>query len=229
MKSKRHLLVIIICLMMIVPKIASAQYRSFILGIKAAPSISWMTTNQDDYSSEGAKLGFSWGLTSEFYFAKNYALATGLQFIYMGGKLSYPEIKEDEPVTLTRDYRIRYLEIPAVLKLKTNEIGDFKFFGQLGLGFGVRMSSKGEDEYRLNGQTILVDYTDIDSDTKLFRSSMIIGAGVEYPFDNNTSLVAGINFNNGFSNALKGKNSVNIYNEHRAKTNFIELSLGVMF
>lgn len=229
MKSKRSFLVIIICLMMIVPNIASAQYRSFILGIKAAPSISWMTTNQDDYSSEGAKIGFSWGVTSEFYFAKNYALATGLQFLYTGGKLSYPEVKEGVAVSLTRDYRIRFLEIPAVLKLKTNEIGSFKYFGQIGLGFGVRMNSKGEDEYRLNGQTILEDYSDIDSDTRLFRTSMIIGAGVEYPFDNNTSLVAGVNFNNGFTNALKGKNSVNIYNEHRAKTNFIELSLGVMF
>ena len=214
---------------MIVPNIASAQYRSFILGIKAAPSISWMTTNQEDYNSEGAKLGFSWGLTSEFYFAKNYALATGLQFIYQGGSLSYPELIDGEATSLKRDYRIRYLEIPAVLKLKTNEIGSFKYFGQIGLGFDVRMNSKGRDEYRQNGQTILEDFSDIDSDTRLFRTSMIIGAGVEYPFDNNTSLVVGVNFNNGFTNALKGKNSVNIYNEHRAKTNFIELSLGVMF
>jgi opacity protein-like surface antigen len=207
---------------------ASAQYRSFVLGIKAAPHIGWLNTNQKDYNSEGTKLGFSWGVTSEFYFAKNYALATGLNFIYQNGALSFPDIIGGNLVTLQRDYRIRYLELPAVLKMKTNEIGDFRYFGQIGLGFAVRTSSKGQDEYKTGTSTVVEEYRDIDDHTNLFRTSMIVGAGVEYPFDNNTSIVAAINYNNGFTNALRKKNTVN-FHEHQGKPNFIELSLGVIF
>ncbi|HLN52868.1 MAG TPA: porin family protein [Lentimicrobium sp.] len=225
----RHLLITIICLIIIVPSTALAQYRSFVLGVKAAPSISWLKSTQDRYNSEGAKIGFSWGVVSEFYFAKNYALATGINFIYQGGQLSYPDLKEDTEVTLFRDYRIQYLELPAVLKLKTNEMGKLKYFGQIGLGFGLRMNSKGKDEYTLNNQTVVDSkFKDIDDQTQIFRASMIIGAGIEYPIDNNTSAVIGVNFNNGFTNALKKNNIVTSY-KHLGKPNFIELSLGVMF
>ncbi len=227
MKAK-HLLLALLCVMIIVPMTSLAQYRSFVLGVKAAPSITWLKTTQDSYTSEGSKIGFSWGVVSEFYFAKNYALVTGLNFIYQGGKLSYPSLKENVEVTLNRDYRIQYLELPAVLKLKTEEMGGFKYFGQIGLGFGLRMNSKAKEEYRLNNQIITSDYKDIDKDTQLFRASMIIGGGVEYPINNNTSIVAGLNFNNGFTNALKGNNEVTKY-KHNGKPNFIELSLGVMF
>ncbi len=228
MKTRIVLPFISFCILMMLSVNASAQYRSFILGVKAAPHIGWLNTNQKDYNSEGAKLGFSWGVTSEIYFAKNYALATGLTFIYQNGALSYPDIVGGNLISLQRDYRIRYIELPAVLKMKTNQMGDFKYFGQIGLGFGLRTSSKGRDEYKSGTSTIVDDFHDIDDQTNLFRTSMIIGAGVEYPFDNNTSVVAGINFNNGFTNALRKKNTVN-FQEHQGKPNFIELSLGVNF
>lgn len=223
MKAK-NLLVTLICLIIILPITTSAQYRSFVLGVKAAPSISWLKTTQEEYNSEGAKIGFSWGVASEFYFAKNYALATGLNFCYQGGKLSYPELIDNTQVTLNRDYRLQYLELPAVLKLKTGDMGKLKYFGQIGLGFGLRIKSTAKDEY----QTTIIDYRDIDGFTQLFRTSLIIGAGIEYPFDDNTSGIVGINFNNGFTNALK-KNNVVTSTKHIGKPNFIELSLGVMF
>lgn len=226
---KTTLLVLLLTATIILPKISNAQYRAFVLGIKAAPSISWLKTTEDNYNNEGAKIGFSWGLASEFYFAKNYAFATGLNFIYQGGKLSYPDIINDEQITLKRDYRIRYLELPAVLKMKTDEMGKFRYYGQIGLGFGIRINSLGKDEYRDGGRTITEDYDDIDKQTRLFRTSMIIGAGIEYPLNNTTALIAGLNFNNGFTNALKGDNVVNTSASHIGKPNFVELNLGVMF
>jgi hypothetical protein len=227
MKAK-NLLIILICLIVTLPATTFGQYRSFVLGVKAAPSISWLKSGQDDYNSEGAKIGFAWGVTSEFYFAKNYALATGLNFIYQGGKLSYPSLQENAEVTLFMDYRIQYLELPAVLKLKTNDMDKLRYFGQIGLGFGLRMKSTAKDEYTLNGKTTIVDYRDIDDQTQLFRASLIIGAGIEYPFDSNTAAVIGINFNNGFTNGLKKNNEVTGF-KHIGKPNFIELSLGVIF
>lgn len=228
MKTKITLASIIISLMVIIPNVASAQYRSFVLGIKAAPSIAWMNSNLSDYQSDGAKLGFSWGVVGDFYFAKNYAFSTGLNFLYTGGKLTYPDIRDNIDVDLMRDYRIRYLEIPAVLKLKTDEMGPFRYFGQIGLGFGVRMNSKGEDQYKVGGQTITVESDDFDKHTSLFRAAMILGIGIEYPFNDNTAGVVAINFNNGFTNALD-ENNIRTGDKHQARTNFLELSIGVMF
>jgi hypothetical protein len=229
MKNKTTLLALVILAAISLPKLSSAQYRAFVLGVKAAPSISWLKTTEKTYSSEGVKPGFSWGVVSEFYFARNYAIVSGVNFNYQGGKLSYPDLISGNQVLLTRNYRIRYIEIPAVLKLKTNEMGKFRYFGQLGLGFGVRLNSKGSDEYREGTQTISGDYRDIDGLTNLFRASMIVGGGVEYPFDKNTSLVLGVNFNNGFTDALKGENAINQDYRHEGKPNFVELHVGVMF
>jgi len=211
------------------PKYTSAQYRSFVLGVKAAPSVCWLNTSQKVYDSKGIKPGFSWGLSAEIYFAKNYALATGLSFIYQGGKLSYPDIIDGNRVTLERNYRIRYLEIPAVLKLKTNEIGKFRYYGQLGLGFGVRTKSMAKDEYRSGTNNVSTDYRVIDNSTNLFKTALIVGAGIEYPFDNNTAMIVGINFNNGLTDALKGDNVAEPSYEHEGRPNFVELHIGVMF
>ncbi|MFA6949972.1 MAG: porin family protein [Lentimicrobiaceae bacterium] len=229
MKRNFQLTALVLLLMVITPNLVSAQFRSFVLGIKAAPTISWLSTNQQHYSSEGVTMGFTWGVASEFYFAKNYALATGLNMVFLNGKLSYPDVIDDTDVTLNRKYRMRYLEIPAVLKMKTNDIGSFRYFGQVGLGLGIRTSSKASDEYTLDNKTIVKDFYNIDEQTKLFKASMIVGVGVEYPFDNNTALVASINLNNGFSNILKGKNKVHPALSHEAKPDYIEISVGVMF
>lgn len=229
MKRNLQFTVLVLLLTVITPNLASAQFRSFVLGIKAAPTFSWLSTNQQHYNSEGLSMGFTWGVASEFYFAKNYALATGLNMAFINGKLSYPVISDGKDVTLNRKYRMRYLEIPAVLKMKTNDIGSFRYFGQVGLGLGIRTSSKANDEYTLDNQTIVKDFYNIDDQTKLFKASMIVGVGVEYPFDNNTALIASVNLNNGFSNILKGKNTVYPALSHEAKPDYIEISVGVMF
>ncbi|NTW25971.1 MAG: PorT family protein [Lentimicrobium sp.] len=207
-----------------------AQYKAVSLGVKAAPNLGWFKSDQQGYESQGTVAGFSWGLVAEFYFAENYAFATGFNFDFQNGKLSYPEERDGIAGTLTRNYRLKYLEIPAMIKMKTNEIKGFRFFGQIGLGTGVRLSSKGEDVFEAPGEpTETTDFRLIDSQTTLFRASMIVGAGLEYPFDNSSALVVGFNFNNGFTNALKGNNTVDSSLEHNGIPNFIELSIAVMF
>jgi len=221
---------LIIAILLIFSQSAIAQYKSISLGIKAAPNLGWMKSDQEGYNSQGTVAGFAWGLAAEFYFAENYAFATGFSFDFQNGKLSYPEARNGFPGELTRNYRLKYLEIPAMIKMKTNEISGLKFFGQIGLGAGVRLNSKAKDVFEATGQTIATtDFRSVDSQTRLFKASLIVGAGVEYPFDKSTALVAGINFNNGFTNALKGDNSVNSSLSHKGVPNFVELSVAVMF
>lgn len=209
---------------------AQAQYKSISLGFRAAPGIGWFKSDQENYNTEGVVPCFAWGLVTEFYFAENYAFATGFSFDFLNGKLSYPMMGVQNAGLLTRKYRLKVLEIPAMIKMKTNEINGLRYFGQIGLGGGVRLNSKAEDVFTESGKPEqTTDFRLIDSQTRLFRASLIVGAGVEYPFDNSTSLVAGINFNNGFTNVLKGDNSVNSSLEHHGVPNSVELSIAIMF
>lgn len=210
---------------------AFAQYKSVALGVKVAPGFGWLKTDAQGYDNNGIVPGIAWGFVSEFYFAENYALSTGFNFDFQNGKLSYPESRDGlGSGELTRKYRLKYLEIPAVIKMRTNEIKGLRFFGQVGLGLGIRLSSKGKDEFISDNHTTqTTEFSLIDSQTRLFKAAMIVGVGVEYPFDNSTALVAGINFNNGFTNALKGTNTVNSSVDHHGVPNFIELSMAIMF
>jgi hypothetical protein len=57
---------------------------------------------------------------------------------------------------------------------------------------------------------------------------MVVGAGIEYPIDKSTALVAGINFINGLTDVLKGDNAVDASVSHRAVPNAFELTLGII-
>jgi hypothetical protein len=230
MKTINLKTIIIIAILVVFSQAANAQYKSIVLGVKVAPNLGWLKTDQEGYESQGAVAGLGWGLIADFYFAENYAFGTGFSFDWQNGKLSYPEQQGSDVGVLTRNYRLKYLELPAVIKMKTNEMKGFRFYGQIGLGLGIRLSSKGKDVFASPGnpdQT--TDFRLIDSQTTLFKGSLIVGAGIEYPLDNSTSLVAGINFNNGFTNALKGNNTVNPDVKHQGIPNMLELSLAVMF
>jgi hypothetical protein len=231
MKPDNFIRTVFIVMLFVFTQTITAQDRKISLGVKAAPNMGWLKTDQSGYRNQGIVGGFGWGLVAEFYFAENYAFGTGFNFNFQNGKLVYPEYRNGSVNgELTRKYRLKYLELPAMIKMKTNEISGIKFFGQIGLGAGIRLSSKGEDVFESQGRPDeTTDFRLIDSQTTLFKASMIVGAGIEYPIDNSTSLVAGINFNNGFTNALKGKNSANSTLEHSGIPNFIELSFAVMF
>jgi len=211
---------------------AYAQYKSVVMGVRVTPNFGWFRVDTDGYNSEGIVPGIGWGLTADFYFAENYAIASGFNVNFINAKLSYPDVQAFQDGIMTRKYRLKYIEIPVLVKMKTNDIGDFRFFGQLGLQPGVRIGSKGKDTFTSNSTPYFTNKTDwhgIDSETNLFRISMVVGGGIEYPIDNSTALVAGINFVNGLSDVLKGKNALDNSIKHKAIPNMLELSVGIVF
>lgn len=232
MKTKAYLLSVLCALLIFLsPTDSMAQYKSVIMGVKIAPNIGWLRVDQENYNSEGVVPGISWGLIADFYFAENYALASGFEVSFHNGKISYPDIQSDVQGRLDRKYRLKYIDIPVLVKMKTNEIGDFRFFGNIGVRPGVRIGSSAKDSFTgLSGPAITntQDWHNIDSQTKLFRMSLVIGAGAEFTIDDKTAIIAGINFINGFSDVLKNKNVVTGVG-HKAIPNAFELSLGVVF
>jgi hypothetical protein len=120
------------------------------------------------------------------------------------------------PAGSTVAYNLSYLTIPVGLKLKTNEIGYFTYFAELGfaqeINIGSRANSSGSD----------LNKTNVPKETNLLNMSYFFGGGVEYNIGGSTSLVAGIFYNNGFVDVLSN-------NHHKAVLSYLSFRAGVLF
>lgn len=209
-----------------------AQYKPFVFGLEFAPNIGWLKSDLKDYENEGTEVGFSWGFVSEFYLMENYAIATGFDVVYLNGRLSYPHALEsgsDTVGTLNRKYKTKYLEIPLALKMKTNEFGKMRFYGKVGLGTAFLLSAKGKDKFTSDPYNKSFEEDDIKDEMKVFRESLILGAGIEYLLGGSTLLTFGITFDNGFTDVLKYENTADPDVNHKAINNYLELNMGIIF
>ncbi len=206
--------------------------QKFHFGLKATPSLAWLSTDSKAVTSEGTKLGFGYGLITEFNFAEHYAFATGLDVNYRGGKLktssTYTDASSNVVSTITTsNLNIQYLELPLTLKLKTNEIGYFTYYLQAGVSPGLNIRAKADVNTATqvgSNPTTNESESDVDvsKDINNFNLSMIIGGGVEYTLSGSTVLLAGITFNNGFLD-VSDANSI------KTNSNFLGLTIGVLF
>jgi hypothetical protein len=252
---------------------AVAQTKDWKIALHLDPNLSWLKPDDNNLSGNSNKLDFGFGISIDRMFTANYAIGTGIQIYNAGGELKYfdtdvaertdnagdyPSISE-----ISRDYTLKYLEIPLTLKLRTNEIGYITYWAQVGVGLGFNIKAKGDDEIdhkkidvSTNETSVwedagarVVDLTgdnaikenDISKDINLFRTSLIVGGGIEYNLSGDASLVAGVVFNNGFNNVLKGE-GVKIDNgepsikdgkpqtfDLKAVSNVLSLQLGILF
>ena len=203
---------------------SNTELRKVRFGVFFAPNISWMkpTANKSDdrlytVSSEGSKVGYTWGLMMDYYFAENYGIATGFQLNSTGGKiLAEQNLQVTQPTgagvvrSAYFDYRTQFLEIPFNLKLRSDGVGNsgVRFFGQIGLSLGFNISKKANYDVTFTDTSGagIIERTISGENEKLqgglaispVMLSMNIGAGVEYPITEKMSIYGGIFFNNGF-------------------------------
>ena len=209
------------------PAIAKAQFKSYAFGFKVAPGIGWVHANTKGYSG-GSSINFSWGFVSEFNFTEIHCIATGVNFQFINGKITYPDVRNDETGIVDRKLRVKYLQIPFTLKMRTEERNNMRFFGQFGLGTGFRLNAKGIDDFSsLTGSNVSVT-NNIDGDVSFLRESVIVGLGMEYRISSGNMISAGLTFDNGFTNILSWKNKVGS-EKPKGTSSLIEMSVGIMF
>jgi hypothetical protein len=219
----------LLLLLSLVTYAAKAQYPPYYFGLKAAPHISWMKPNVDNYEGAGAKVGFAWGFIAEFNFTENHSITTGFNMLFDGGKLKFPATQGEETGTMIRDYSMKYIEIPLTLKMRTNDINGMRYFGRIGLGTGFKIGAKKTDEFTpTGGSTVTGNKTNYD-DVAMFRESLIVGLGAEYAIEQGPKMGLELTFNNGFTNVLTGKNTVDPSVSEKANLNFFELAFSVLF
>ncbi|MFA5418767.1 MAG: hypothetical protein WC341_09935, partial [Bacteroidales bacterium] len=90
--------------------------------------------------------------------------------------------------------------------------------------------AKGKDSFLPDDSNApITNDHDITGDMKFFRTSLLLGGGVEIPLSGDTYLRTGIKYDNAFSNVLSGDNALNPDEKNSARSNFIEVNVAVIF
>lgn len=225
--------VFILLLILILGVNCYSQVKPFRFGIIVAPNLSWISPDTKDYQSDGARFGFSWGLLTDITITENYFINTGVRSEYLNFRMSYPdEVKtatDTTQGTMYRKYKLQYIEVPLSIKLKTNQFGSISYFGEIGLGTAFNLKAKSKDEFIPLSNSPAVDSEEIIKDeVTLMKETLIVGAGIEYAFENSLVLLCELTFRNGLNNILKGQN-YNSTEEQKAHLRYFQLNVGLIF
>lgn len=193
-----------------------SQDQKFHFGLRITPSMAWIKPDSKSIDRDGYRVGFGYGVQTEFRIQENYAIASGLQISYRGGNLKFNNEDMDsivipDPVL---NFKLQYVELPIALKMKTNEFNKIRYYGMFGFSPAYMIRAKYDSESE--------DDIDAKDDVNEFNVSMLIGAGIEYTISGSTVLTAGIEFNNGFFDVFDG-------DEAKGVTNYLGLTAGVLF
>ncbi|RYD77543.1 MAG: PorT family protein [Sphingobacteriales bacterium] len=202
----------------------AGQGFGFRLGLTATPTVGWIKPEQG--KTEGLGLGFSYGLMGDFNFAPNYSFSTALTITTINGKstelnvMPYHSLSgTGTPVAYDLRYKLQYIELPLTIKLKTLKNDGRRWYGQFGLSNGFNISAK--QNASRNGSQV-GDNQNISDWTRFYRAGLIIGGGGEFDISGNTSILAGITFNNGFTNIVKDSS-------RDTKNHYLALNFGLFF
>ncbi|RYD79958.1 MAG: PorT family protein [Sphingobacteriales bacterium] len=202
----------------------AGQGFGFRLGLTATPTIGWIKPEQG--KTEGVGLGFSYGLMGDFNFAPNYSFSTALTITTINGKSTEVNVlpynltsSNTNPVSYDLKYKLQYIELPLTVKLKTLKNNGTRWYGQFGLSNGFNISAK-QDAKRNDFQA--GDNQNISDYTRFYRAGLIIGGGGEFDISGNTSILAGVTFNNGFTNIVSGSG-------RDTKNYYLALNFGLFF
>lgn len=270
----KNLLLLLFCTVLALPSMAQDQAvgpkmrKKFKIGFNLSPTVDFFQPNTDGVKLGAAKMKFGYGMMAEYAFTNNYALGFGLEHKMGGASLDFSEsanVRYDSQLD-TNQYRLRnrlyrydYVNIPITLKLMTNEIGYFTYFGQFGVDISILASAKARDKAEVVtsttdsvgtvtetfGSAVQGDFKGVYNQTSFANIKLRIGAGFEWNFSGNTSLVVSVSYHNGFidlmrdANADKIANSEGLYrfDDVRNKTPFelnanlhhVALNVGILF
>lgn len=191
------------------------------IGLMLSNSMLLPSSDNTDIKSK-VSYDFDFGLSFDYFFTENYAINASaymdLPFIFRSGGMS--SVADTTSFSTTNGKFISNsdfgnkesittmnLDIPISFKLKTNEIGYFRYFGDIGFVNTFRLQSRYSLEdteiqkYKFGGKEL--EFTDVEYHTNLYDFSLRVGGGIEYTISDNTALVVGIYFTNGFVNYIE--------------------------
>jgi hypothetical protein len=200
------------------------------IGLMLSPTISsnrFIADEKYNFKKESSKLRLGIGVIGDYFFAKNYALSTGLVYRSKGSEISYNYTRTENGSTVTTsgkdDISLQYIELPIALKLFTNEVtaGTLIYF-QVGGSLNTKVAANVNDKKVLDGNKTINRFN-------IFEANALIGGGFEVQMGESTKLFTGITYHRGLSDIddyytklLKDKNI-------GLKNNSFSIDVGVKF
>jgi opacity protein-like surface antigen len=209
--------------------VAPQSRKKFKIGFKLSPSVDWFGVDTKNVKLDAAKVKFGYGITTEFAFGNNYALTVGVEHKLSGASLKFdqfPRYTTEESDTLflnlsQRNYKLDYVVLPLTLKLMTNEIGYFTYFGQFGIdaSFLVRARANDQGTYSTDpNASVEIDNRDIFREISIFKVGLNVGVGAEWNFSGNTALVMGFSYHHGFIDVMRDATQKGVSEDHMLET-----------
>lgn len=194
------------------------QLEKFRFGLIFSNAILFPASDNVDIKNK-VTYDFDYGLSVDYFFTENYAISSGVYmdhatYVRNNGFSNYTDSaflassfwseKNVNLATIGNNEKITSmnLNIPLSFKLKTNEIGYFKYFGDVGILNSFRIQSR----YSLEDTDIQKvrfgkknpELAEINYRTNLYNFSLRVGGGIEWTISDRTALLVGLYFYNGF-------------------------------
>jgi opacity protein-like surface antigen len=189
----------------------SIDYNRLRFAIVAVPNLTWLNANAESIHKKGSEGGFNFGLETDYFFADNYALNTGLQMCYINSSLKYDSgsMLDDKFKFNTTDlnYFINYLKLPIGFKFLSDNIGDYNIYAQLGVQLQFKISAEGTTS---GGKLTNTDKNEdehiksrkLNDEINPVNLSYYVGAGMEYYFVGKTAVQLGIRYEHGLVSTI---------------------------
>ena len=210
---KKTLLVLISSF--IIPGGLFAQ-KDFQLSFSTGPSVNWMNSGTDEISGGNVRAGYDFGIVADVFFdeQQRYAVTTGFLLTNSGGELDYHNVTSFGFAGKTINpgssilFRLKYLEVPLAVKLKTSQFRRWIYWGQFGLSGFINVGAKGD-----TGDGVL-NWTDIQDEIRPFNLAMNLGIGADFDLGSGNALSFGVILKDGLTDVTKehsadGKTTVN--------------------
>lgn len=253
--------------------------KQFQFGFSAGLAMKFLDTDFTKYLDRpGIGAGFNGGVVFNYHFNDRVALSSGVLFDLESFKTNYlVQENEDGPFYGYKDKDIlksddlsdadgifaisdrknslNYLSIPINIRLQTNKIGFFRYFGKVGVkadlllqrrvsdtGIDLPLDSLGTPNFNdfSSGQTITQEKMNSSGHFQFMRASFTAAFGAEWFFSGTTALTMELEYNYGFTNIYKGSskslyyfesNDLNTPQELEVKANMHQflIKVGIMF
>ena len=218
----------LVILTLIVLGALSAQGQSMRFGLTFSPQLAWLKIDNSQLENGGLKAGFHYGMLVDFFINENenYAFSTGLIISHTGGVVDSRDtilLPTAVVIETSRKLNLQYLEIPATIRLRTNEIGYMTYFGQFGIVPGINIRAREDVDIDPDPLGTSSYENKKADDINILNLAMYLSAGAEYSLGGSTSILAGIFYHNGFTNVVNDKDGDKI-----AISN-LGLKIGVLF
>ena len=260
------LLLAFAALIILNPSVLNAQEndmseRKFRFGLYGSPNFGWIQPNIKEFEKDGlqSRIGFGYGLMMDYRFSDtpNYLFSTGVNLTNFGGGLIEPWdstalVPNIDTTTyygkLNRTYRLQYVNIPLLLKMRTDEIGYMSYFASVGVDVGVRTRAFANDDFEWTVSPAPGNEEDVNIEKaiSLFRLGLNLSGGGEFNLSGNTNVYVGIGWHNTFINMFQGSEHIIqpdangnpetdgqgvsiISRQKKAVPNYVSLDLGLYF